>query len=109
MDASTVAALLVAPFFAGVFVCNAIPHLAAGLQGSPFPTPFARPRGVGNSSPLVNFYWGTANLAVGLYALSRSLLTIGINTDTLAFFAGMLAIGTYLAIHFGKVQAAKKS
>lgn len=33
-------------FFAGVFLCNAVPHLAAGLQGQPFPTPFARPRGM---------------------------------------------------------------
>lgn len=41
-----------APFFAGAFLCNALPHLAAGLQGRPFPTPFATPHGVGDSPPL---------------------------------------------------------
>lgn len=107
--ASEYVALLIAPFLAGVFLCNAVPHIVAGLQGSPFPTPFARPRGVGHSSPLINFIWGTANLAVGLFALSRSLLIFGINIDTLAFFAGMLVIGTYLSVHFGKVRAGAKN
>jgi len=36
-------------FFAGAFLCNCIPHLCAGLQGMPFPTPFAKPRGIGKS------------------------------------------------------------
>jgi len=57
---------IVAILFAGAFFCNCIPHLASGLRGEPFPTPFARPRGVGNSSPLANVLWGTANLAVAL-------------------------------------------
>ena len=60
-----------ATFLAGAFLCNCIPHLGAGLQGIPFPTPFAKPRGIGNSSPLVNFLWGVFNLCVGLYLLSR--------------------------------------
>jgi hypothetical protein len=34
----------VAPFFLGAFFCNAIPHLANGLRGEPFQTPFAKPR-----------------------------------------------------------------
>ena len=45
-------------FFAGAFLCNAIPHLASGLKGETFPTPFATPRGVGNSSAMLNFFWG---------------------------------------------------
>jgi hypothetical protein len=45
----------VALFFAGAFLCNSIPHLTKGLQGEPFPSPFAKPPGKGNSSPLVNF------------------------------------------------------
>lgn len=47
-----------ADFGAGLFLCNCLPHLAAGLQGQPFPSPFSKPRGVGNSSPLVNVLWG---------------------------------------------------
>ena len=57
--------IYVALFFAGAFLCNAVPHLVAGLQGQPFPTPFARPRGIGNSPPVVNFLWGLFNLLVG--------------------------------------------
>jgi hypothetical protein len=50
-------------FLAGALLCNRIPHLAAGLQGRPFPALFAKPRGVGRSSAPVNVLWGTANLA----------------------------------------------
>ena len=42
-------------FLAGALLCNSIPHLAAGLRGEPFPTPFGRPPGEGKSPPLVNF------------------------------------------------------
>ena len=92
-------------FFAGAFLCNCIPHLAAGLQGAPFPTPFAKPRGVGNSSPLVNFLWGTFNLVVGIALLITSPMQLGLNADSGVLLAGFLALGLYLSIHFGKVRA----
>ena len=95
----------VAIFFAGAFLCNCIPHLSAGLQGMPFPTPFAKPRGIGKSSPLVNFLWGVFNLCVGLYLLSGQTVTIGPNSGCFALIAGGLAIGTYLSRHFEKVRA----
>src|SRR5258707_15619629 len=53
--------------FAGAFLCNCIPHLSSGLRGAPFPTPFARPRGVGDSPPFLNFLWGSFNLFIGIY------------------------------------------
>jgi hypothetical protein len=92
-------------FFAGAFLCNCIPHLCAGLQGMSFPTPFAKPRGVGNSSPLVNFLWGVLNLCVGLYLLSMQPVMIGPNSGSFALIAGGLAIGAYLSLHFGRVRA----
>ena len=92
-------------FFAGAFLCNCIPHLAAGLQGAPFPTPFAKPRGIGNSSPLVNFLWGTFNLGVGIALLIASQMQLGLNVDSGVLLAGFLALGLYLSIHFGKVRA----
>ena len=97
-------------FFAGAFFCNSIPHLAAGLQGAPFPTPFARPRGVGESSPLLNVYWGAANLATGIALLAPSRDTLSLSMEGFggwtALFCGGLVLGTYLALHFGKVRAA---
>ena len=94
----------VALFFGGAFLCNCIPHLTAGLQGMPFPTPFAKPRGVGKSPPFVNFIWGTFNVWVGLYLLSNQPLVVGPNPGCLALAAGALAIGAYLSLHFSEVQ-----
>lgn len=94
----------VALFFAGAFLCNAIPHLVAGLQGQPFPSPFARPPGVGNSSPIINFLWGALNIAVGLFLLSLFPPVLGLNLECLAFAIGALLLGLSLARHFGRVR-----
>ena len=96
----------VALFFAGAFLCNSIPHLGAGLQGLPFPTPFARPRGVGNSSPLLNFLWGSFNIVVGITLLSNYPVVVGLNLGSLMVAAGALLLGTYLSRHFGKARGA---
>jgi hypothetical protein len=93
-----------APFFAGVFLCNSIPHLTCGLTGIPFPTPFATPRGVGESQALTNFYWGFCNLLVGLYLLSLRPVPLQADLPAGAFLAGILLMGTYLSRHFGKVR-----
>jgi hypothetical protein len=94
-------------FFAGAFLCNSIPHLASGLRGEPFPTPFAKPRGVGLSSPFVNFLWGSFNVVVGIALLSsRPVVTVH-DPHFIALIAGALAIGTYLSLHFGKVRREK--
>lgn len=98
----------IAAFFAGAFLCNGIPHLVCGLQGSPFPTPFARPRGIGDSPPLVNFLWGLFNLLLGLALLAAFPLSIGLNLPFVACLLGALALGTYLSRHFGAVRAGKR-
>jgi hypothetical protein len=88
-------------FLGGALLCNAIPHLAAGLRGEAFPTPFARPRGVANSSALMNFYWGTANLIIGICPfLVYSLHEYGI----WPVIAGWLALGSFISWHFAKVR-----
>lgn len=94
----------IASFFAGAFLCNALPHLAAGARGEKFPTPFAKPHGVGDSSPLVNFLWGSFNLAVGLVLLRVSQLAFALNADLIAFALGWLLLGAFAALHFGKVR-----
>ena len=50
-------------FFAGAFLTNSLPHLAQGLSGNRFQTPFASPPGVGESSARLNMIWGFANVA----------------------------------------------
>lgn len=59
----------VAYFFGGLFLTNALPHLVAALQGRPFQSPFATPRGEGLSSSRVNALWGFFNLVVGYLLL----------------------------------------
>jgi hypothetical protein len=94
----------VAFFFAGALLCNCIPHLTAGLQGIPFPTPFAKPRGIGNSSPLLNVLWGGLNVAAGLALLVRHPTVLGANLNCLAIAAGALSLGIYISRHFGRVR-----
>ena len=103
----TILLRLVADFFAGAFLCNAMPHLACGLRGEPFPSPVARPPGQGLSSPVVNFLWGFLNLVISLALLSIARIEIGLNTPLLLFLLGFLLIGIFTALHFGKVRAGR--
>lgn len=95
-------------FFCGMLLCNAVPHLVCGLQGKPFPTPFAKPAGIGFSSPVVNFVWGFANLALALILLARQPFALGSGADLGSFLIGNLVIGLFCARHFGKVQASRE-
>ncbi len=99
---------LITTFFVGAFLCNSLPHLAAGLQGRPFPSPFATPRGVGDSPPFVNVLWGMSNLLAGLFLLAANPVSIGINIDFAMVMLGALVLGAYISWHFGKVQAGKQ-
>jgi hypothetical protein len=47
------------------FLTNAIQHIVQVMCGNRFQTPFASPRGVGESSVVVNVLWGFLNLAIG--------------------------------------------
>ncbi|HEY1611561.1 MAG TPA: hypothetical protein VGG24_20035 [Paraburkholderia sp.] len=94
-------------FFCGMFLCNSVPHLVCGLQGKPFPTPFAKPRGIGFSSPLVNFLWGFANLVVALVLLGRHPFALTSAADAGSLLIGALLIGVFCSRHFGAVQATR--
>jgi hypothetical protein len=97
----------VALLFAGALFCNALPHLIAGLQGRPFPTPMAKPPGKGLSSALINFQWGAINLAGGVALLHYFPVEIGLNWKLGAFVLGALLIGFQCSIHFEKVLKGK--
>ena len=93
-----------AHFFTGAFLCNALPHLAAGLQGRSFPTPFAKPRGVGHSSAIVNVLWGFFNLLAGLALLTRFPVGVSLTPEFGVACLGALWLGVYLASHFSKTD-----
>jgi hypothetical protein len=95
-------------FFAGAFLCNSLPHLAAGLRGEPFPSPFSSPPGKGDSAPLINFFWGLFNLLAGGYLLTTHPVTFGLNGDFLTLLAGVVALGGWISVHFGQVRKSKQ-
>ena len=55
---------LAACFLGGAFLANFFLHFIAGLSGRQLPTPFAKPRFRGPSSPTVNVLYALFNLAV---------------------------------------------
>ena len=87
-------------FFGGAFLANAIPHLAMGTTGRPFPTPFASPPGKGNSSPVVNVLWGFANLVAGLVLSPSDFVW---SAPVVAAGCGFLVMALFVASHFGKL------
>jgi hypothetical protein len=95
---------LILVFLAGALLCNAIPHLAAGLRGEPFQTPFAKPPGIGLSSPTVNVFWGSFNLGAGALILRDHWQTAGTTSGSVALAAGFLALGLFAARHFGGLR-----
>lgn len=95
---------LLAHLFTGALLCNALPHLAAGLQGRAFQTPFAQPRGVGESSALVNVLWGFANLFGGLALLTNNPAPVAVSLPFGLVCAGALLLGLHLARHFSRVR-----
>lgn len=87
---------------AGLLLCNCIPHLACGPQGEVFPTPFAQPRGIGHSPPLVSFLWGAANLGLGVFVLTHWLPAGAAGLGLLAVFVGFLATRMFMSRHFAR-------
>jgi hypothetical protein len=92
----------------GMFLANGVPHFVQGISGNPMPTPFAKPPGIGDSSPLVNVLWGFGNLVAG------ALLLHYFWPRGDAAWAGWVAVGVgalllsiQMSIHFGKVRAGK--
>lgn len=82
---------------AGALLCNAIPHLTAGLRGEAFPSPFTKPRGIAPSPPELNVFWGSLNLFVGL-ALFQHRIWLG-------FIIGFVGAGYFLAKNFTRFRA----
>lgn len=94
---------LLAYFFGGAFLANAVPHFVAGIMGRPFQSPFAKPPGEGLSSSTVNTLWGFANLVVAYLLLCRvGAFDLRNNQDALAAGLGILVLSLSTARHFGR-------
>jgi hypothetical protein len=90
-------------FFGGVFLCNAIPHVASGLMGRPFQSPFAKPPGQGLSSSTVNLVWGVINFAVAYVLICRvGDFSLRSSAHAATLGLGFLLVGLYSAHHFGR-------
>jgi len=97
---------LLLEFLGGAFLANGVPHFVQGISGSPFQSPFAKPPGLGESSPVVNVLWGFANLVAG--ALLLHFFWPQGRTPAagwIAVGAGALLLAVQMAAHFGKVRA----
>jgi len=94
---------LVSYFVGGMFLTNTIPHLVAGISGSPFQSPFASPPGEGLSSAMVNVLWGLFNLAVGYLLVVRvGRFDLRRTAHVLALGAGVAFTAVLLARSFAK-------
>lgn len=94
---------LVAYFFGGIFLANAIPHFVSGMMGQPFQSPFATPPGEGLSSSTVNVLWGFFNVFVGYLLVVRvGKFDLRSISDILALAVGALLISLFAARHFGQ-------
>jgi hypothetical protein len=85
----------------GALLCNALPHLISGLRGEAFFTPWAKPRGIGKPPALENFLWGTANLLIAVYLLTRTG-SQNVPHGLVAVAVGFLIAGVGLSITFGR-------
>lgn len=94
---------LLSYFFGGLFLANAVPHLASGTMGRPFQSPFAKPPGRGLSSSTVNVLWGFFNAVAGYPLVVRvGSFDLRSTSDVLAFALGALLISLQSARHFGR-------
>lgn len=94
---------LVAYFFGGAFLANAVPHFVSGLMGRAFQSPFAKPPGEGLSSSTVNALWGFGNLVAAYVLVCRvGKFELRDTSSALALGLGVLLISLGTARHFGR-------
>jgi hypothetical protein len=94
---------LLAYFFGGLFLANAVPHVVSGMMGRPFQSPFAKPPGEGLSSSSINVLWGFFNIVIGYLLVCRvGDFQLRDTADILALGAGAFLISLFSARHFGR-------
>ncbi len=93
---------VLACFFAGAFLANAVPHFVHGVSGDPFPSPFATPPGKGLSSPTVNVLWGLGNVLIGYFLLRLGKIAQDHKWNLLVFFVGVITMSIMLSATFAE-------
>ena len=91
-------------FLLGVFSVNFLPHFFNGVSGNRFPTPFAKPRGRGLSSPWLNVVWGLFNLVLATVFFLYSHLSFKHPAGSVAAFAGIAFMSIRLSLVFSKKE-----
>ena len=89
-------------FFSGVLFTNALAHFSNGISGEPFPAPFGYALAAGFPEHLANVFWGFLNLVLGYLLLTRSGVFSRDTLGKIAYFAGVLAMGIFLAYVFSR-------
>lgn len=92
-------------FLSGALLANGVPHFVQGISGNRFQSPFAKPPGVGESSPVSNVLWGFANWVAG--ALLLHYFQPKTALGWVVFGIGALALSVQMAMYFGKVRAGR--
>ncbi|RFB78282.1 hypothetical protein [Methylovirgula sp. 4M-Z18] len=101
---------LVAHFFGGAFLANAVPHGVSGVMGRSFQSPFADPPGQGHSSSVVNVLWGFLNAAIGYMLICRvGDFDLHATADVAVAGTGALLLSLAMARHFGRFNGGNLS
>lgn len=89
-----------AAFFSGVLFVNALAHFTHGISGEDFPAPFSYLLATPLLRHLSNVLWGFLNIWLGYGLLVSGRVFCEERSRTITFFAGILAMGLFLAIVF---------
>ncbi len=89
-------------FLGGLLYANSVPHFVAGISGAKFQSPFAKPPGVGESSPRVNVIWGVFNMVLGHMFING--WSAALEPRYIVIMLGVLCMGLFGARHFGNVR-----
>jgi len=95
---------LLAPFFAGMFMANGVPHFVKGITGQNFMTPFKRV-----SDAYTNVLWGFSNFVIAILCLGTDPVTGEVNRPgglgLWSFVAGALVLSLTAAWLFSNPKA----
>ena len=89
-----------AAFVSGILFTNAVPPFVHGVSGETFPAPLAPLLGTPFLEHLSNLIWGFVNLVLGYNLFVVGKVSSPGGLVKVIFFAGVLAMGIFLAVAF---------